>query len=968
MAYHTPNFFVDELPPKKFLFGEAIYFLKEVDSDNTKMFVSNINKDIFEITNSRLIEQTARTVSGEISEDTGIIEFKRDDNSTYTVDLSYFIVEVPTKLSELENDGNGNGDPFVTESELGLSVVAKTGEYGDLLNKPALSEGEGTVVMSENIVDTLEDLRLVENPVEGETYEIRAHNTEGLDKNLGKGVFKFTKIPLSILEGYAIFRQDLRRLSGSFTKTPLSRTLNLDSGYGVNGVTPEGLIIGLRNNKSNETDRIKIKGEIPKDTFFYLFTENADVDDNLPESFDENFVIPDYNEIYILDDDGVFIRPNYENFDGVGYWERVIPEHGCVTPEMYGAIPTNFPTYYNKDNHKAIQKCFDNVFYPSRLNPNKSYYTSKELVIRRSKNYDSVYFAPYKVNAKRLAGVSSYGGTIFTDQNIVVIRQAGCDLQESTLNINTAMVKHHTRAAFKVDLGYQHRQKVFNLSVVGNEENLGYRDHIGTRAYVMDARDVSYDEDGVQLVVEDNYGARQGSFYFSSEINLMFYNCHTGIWRTKDKPGTSEFYGAFTNGLQFNIVDFQKTKRVINIEKFMGSCSYECRTFQADNNLSRAQREVTPWVLLKGNSYFDGFPMDFTATNNEWKFYKDGEGVEEYIFEDALGSDWEDSVTEEDDYFDNGTIDGVRFEARRLWRPLYFVNLEGENIELGKLSKLEAKRRPHIFQNLEMIQGSPALDILNSSLIIPNRPRTRSTGAFIEKLENNLLFANRESQNYYVKGFTNDGSWEYEDFLEKSEGVKPEQSSISINNPEGCFEVSKGLTTVSFEVGSNTQTDYVEIHLDGTNPRLRNAKKLYVTLESQAGMPKQIQATLANNKKPINSERITGTKTFTFKVESSTDVYIIRFIGFSTSTFEQESEDTAIVDEDPIGIGSYSIQSISTEHPLGSGVLPYLHRGGDQTILGDQTFIEGKGPVLSHNGKEYRLIVDANENLTITEI
>jgi hypothetical protein len=969
MAYHTPNFFVDELPPKKFLFGEAIYFLKEVDSDNTKMFVSNINKDIFEITNSRLIEQTARTVSGEISEDTGIIEFKRDDNSTYTVDLSYFIVEVPTKLSELENDGNGNGDPFVTESELGLSVVAKTGEYGDLLNKPALSEGEGTVVMSENIVDTLEDLRLVENPVEGETYEVKSHNLEGLSENLGQGLFKFTKIPLLTIEGYVSFDPQRRRLLGSYSSTPLSRTLNVDSNYGVNGVTPEGWIIGIRNHSSNRNERIKVKDQVPTDSFFYLFTENADVDDNLPESFNEKIRLPDYNEVYMLDDDGVFIRPNYKNFDGVGYWERIMPEHGCVTPEMYGAVPTDFPTYYEKDNHKAIQKCFDNVFYPSRLNPNKSYYTSKELILRRSKNYDSVYLAPYKHNSRRITGVNSYGGTIFTDKNIVVVRQAGCDLQESTFNINTSMVKHHTRAAFKVDLGYQNRQKVFNLSVVGNQKNLGYRDEIGTKAYVMDSRDVSYDEDGVQLVVEDNYGARQGSFYFSTEINLMFYNCHTGIWRTKDKPGTSEFYGAFTNGLKFNIIDFQNTKQAINIERMISNSSYECTTFQTNNNVTRIQRQTTPWVVLKGRCYFDGYPMDMKASSNRWNFYKDGEGIDRDIFEDTITTNWQNTVSNEDDYFDNGTIDGIRFEARRLWNPYHFVRFEGDNIELGRLAKLEAQRRPYMFQNLEMIQGNTSLDLTNSSFIIPNRPRTNISGTFIEKLENTLLFANRSSENYYVKGFTNDGTWEYKDFLELSEGSKPEQSLISVDNPEGCFEVSKGLTEINFEVGSNTETDYVELHLDGNQGRLRNSSRLYITLRSQAGMPKQIQVNIADNKEPLTVEKITGTRTFTVRVHDSTNKYIIRFIGFSKDTFEKESEDTAVVDEETYTRSSYVIQSISTENPIGSGVLPYLHRGGDQTVLGDQTFIEGKGTILTaNNGKEYRLVVDGSGNLTTIEV
>ena len=907
------------------------------------------------------------------NKDNSIFKIANKDNTSETevVFESEIVFKIENKQANFYTAyDNGQSFTEVIAVNGNLRSARNSIKEDNISSLPTHNEGIiPPINIEKNVVNTLEDLRAIKNPVEGEIYEVKSHNTEGLDKNLGQGIFKFTKIPLCTLEGYTFFDSQRKRLLGSFSSTPLSRTLNVDSNYGVNGITPEGWIFGLRNRSHNRTERIKAKGQVPTYTNFLLFTENADVDDNLPESFSEQFVLPNYNEIYMLDDDGVFIRPNYENFDGVGYWERIMPQHGCVTPEMYGAIPTDFPVYYEKDNHKAIQKCFDNVFYPSRLNPNKSYYTSKELILRRSKNYDSVYLAPYKQNSRRITGVNSYGGTIFTDKNIVVVRQAGCDLQESTFNINTSMVKHHTRAAFKVDLGYQNRQKIFNLSVVGNEKNLGYRDEIGTKAYVMDARDVSHNEDGVQLVVEDNYGTRQGSFYFSTEINLMFYNCHTGIWRTKDKPGTSEFYGAFTNGLKFNIVDFQNTKQVINIERPIGNSSYQCTTFQTRSNITREHRKIAPWVVLSGNSYFEGFPMDFKRNESSWSFYQNGQGVDIAIFEDAVGSDWEDSVNEEDDYFDNGTIDGVRFEARRLWRPLYFVSFQGENIELGRLAKLEAQRRPNIFKNLEMIQGNPALDLTNSRFTIPNRPRTNISGTFIEKLENNLLFANRESENYYVKGFTNDSTWEYKDFLELSEGTKPEQSLISVDNPEGCFEVSKGLTEVNFEVGSNTETDYVELHLDGNFGRLRNSSRLYITLRSQGGMPKQIQVNIADNKEPLTVEKITGTRTFTIRVHDSTDKYIIRFIGFSKDTFEKESEDTAVVDEETHTRSSYIIQSISTENPIGSGALPYLHRGGDQEILGDQTFIAGKGIVLiADNRKEYRIVVDGAGNLKTIEL
>lgn len=69
--------------------------------------------------------ELARLVSGTVDEN-GIATYVRDDQTTFTVDFSGFLgAAMPSKTSDLENDGNGLGKPFITDAYPQLEVDNK---------------------------------------------------------------------------------------------------------------------------------------------------------------------------------------------------------------------------------------------------------------------------------------------------------------------------------------------------------------------------------------------------------------------------------------------------------------------------------------------------------------------------------------------------------------------------------------------------------------------------------------------------------------------------------------------------------------------------------------------------------------------------------------------------------------------------------------------------------------------------
>ncbi len=125
---------------------------------------------------------------------TSVGTFKANATSDTTIDIS-----VPTKTSELTNDGSDNTSAYVELDD--LATVATTGSYGDLLNKPtidsSLSEASTNAIQNK-VVSTALDNSVMTGLSVNANPSTTTVQLDGSNKNLYSGATTTANIPLPV--------------------------------------------------------------------------------------------------------------------------------------------------------------------------------------------------------------------------------------------------------------------------------------------------------------------------------------------------------------------------------------------------------------------------------------------------------------------------------------------------------------------------------------------------------------------------------------------------------------------------------------------------------------------------------------------------------------------------------------------------------------------------------------------------
>lgn len=125
---------------------------------------------------------------------TSVGTFKANATSDTTIDIS-----VPTKTSELTNDGSDNTSTYVELDD--LATVATTGSYGDLLNKPtidsSLSEASTNAIQNKAVSTALDNSVMTGLSVNANPSTTTVQ-LDGSNKNLYSGATTTANIPLPV--------------------------------------------------------------------------------------------------------------------------------------------------------------------------------------------------------------------------------------------------------------------------------------------------------------------------------------------------------------------------------------------------------------------------------------------------------------------------------------------------------------------------------------------------------------------------------------------------------------------------------------------------------------------------------------------------------------------------------------------------------------------------------------------------
>lgn len=509
-------------------------------------------------------------------------------------------------------------------------------------------------------IQTIADLRAYDtrNLDEGDKVIVKAHNANGLDKEFGGGTFVWKTTPLFTLLTEIGTTNSEDALVVNIT--PLTEGLSARWQFGEKIIFENGMTTNIAVTQSAVDSRPH-----PDEVSAYGVGETQIL---LRDRSAQNEVIPANLKAYRQDDDGVYIRPNFADFDGHGYWQRVMND-GTVTPQMYGAIPNNSPRDGAiNDATSAIQKAFDSWFNV-RIGGG-SFYISSTLYLQITKDviHEGANRAFHLTGRRKTFSYGKQQGVIYTDQDIRMI-ECQCRCKYVGM-LDTTEAPAHDKEAFAVMMKFDHHIDI-NLYVRGSIDYIQGNENIdsGTKAFriVSDETPTNNDE------INSN-----GGYVTFSDVKVTAIGCQSVISHTPYVDGSADpsFGSSFSNTTNFYAVG-DYCKRLydfyarFSISKFEGILQERLEEAVDDGSGADRRAILMPasWTnqqtldyaackLERGEgSYLDVFlwdiyqrkPYDFGGTvsyneliNTGWKFGPNTQ--KQAIVYDSIGGNTFDSV------------------------------------------------------------------------------------------------------------------------------------------------------------------------------------------------------------------------------------------------------------------------------------------------------------------------------------
>lgn len=814
---------------------------------------------------------------------------------------------------------------------------------------------------------------------------------EILQKGEGSNYYVYRTTPVtSLVSGNTNIGQPNESLTGAerddYEIAPLPYNVPTHIYYGTNFRAENGAIVGLRLGRqavdSNKNSFIE-KGTTNLNESGYV---NAQVF-TLTDLGVKTFALPTTKygtlssdsiqvgeKFYPLDDDVTIIRPEYESFDGNGYWQLVTPDKNHLTPADAGGHSTVSAEQEPFDSRDALQKIFHNIYYPVKISKG-GWYVSDSVFLDIHKEYISEgnkIPKRYEGSGRDFNLYNYSSGVIWTNRNINVIVNGTEVLNTVQLNIDCQNIKAHTKAAFKIDSRARNRIDDLDLVIRGNKQSLGFRPNIGTKGILLDPEDAQRRPlREVQNGYKDSFGVCYGLF---AKVNIE--GCASAFWRKPDIPNIN----FFTNGLKVIVTHNDWNKQLFVVERSTGQAELVTNTYQTRPLLGKNEYAKKPTYLLQGKIYTEGFPMDFMVDKDSIKIFINGEEpqITRDIYDNVLPNDETDlrnNYLDSDGRYEE-VVGSDTYTFVELHYPQYFVDFVSEDVTPGPFMARAITRRPDIFKRVENIQSSDS--VLPHIQNIRQNIFNTDEGTVPEFLYNNLMFIDKRADEFYFKAFESKlldtTDIDIENYTEKSEGNLIENTEITIDNPIGCFNFGEGKTRINFGDNVNPETDFVEIFIKGN---AYDSNEYIKFLLSNVGVndryPKKIQVIVKQGndvKSNITTdlENIKGLKSFKlgrFDTASVNDTLIIRFIGLEHIFAQEIIED--IVDQNlgeeidnTFSGGSYSVVNIS-QLPRFFNNINFLHKGGDQVKEGNLEFTYPNSPVFRNSGGDkYKLQLDSN--------
>lgn len=465
------------------------------------------------------------------------------------------------------------------------------------------------------VVDTIADLRAVEDMNDGDVVDLRGHTQQ----KFGGGEFEWQVGELFAINnvgGYSAGQQNI-------TITALSEGVPADHNYGTNVVFENGSTGTIISNPAATGESPygnRVRGYAEGDTEI-KFILDADVVDG--------------EKAFFADDNGMFARPDFVGFDGIGVWRRMFDEWE-VNPMMYGGIPNNSP--YDgaiNNSYQALQDCFDSMYDVSV--EGGSYYTDQTLIVRRNKKYehkgDYLAFKGFGRNRRERAAFGRMIGVIYTDQDIDLIQLWGMCKYKGLLDVS--QVPFHYKAAMRAMAAFRIVCEI-DIKVMGNRQALVDNDadeDLGTRAFVIDAETPAPSD-----------GNFSDSGYFAhSDVFVRAYGCYSIV-------GHTVYNGAintFTNSTIFKVYG-QEIVRGYDMKEAMASSVYEGDIQNVlevlPNNWTQAEKDAFAFndVQLSAAAYFNvrvadaGGRITHKITGNEFRL---GPQAQRQLDKDITGTE-----------------------------------------------------------------------------------------------------------------------------------------------------------------------------------------------------------------------------------------------------------------------------------------------------------------------------------------
>lgn len=491
------------------------------------------------------------------------------------------------KIIGNDNESTFNNGTSGTSGSDGIDGTSGIDGKNGLDGSSGTSGSSGVTILvnsdteGHNTVNTLSELRKIKTE-DGEIYKILSHNKDGLKENIGSGYYKFIKTPIFVLNNKIKFKKYKNKWIFNKSEKEINLFRSDNNIKGLTRTLPISKLIGLKL-ISNKDFLVEFISNLDKNIFKNSTKSRSSIIYSGNENPNKKVLDGDY--FYMADDNGIFIRPNYEGFDGVGYWERIL-EDDYVTPEMYGAISYNHSFEIKNINKKnifnskiAIQKCFDNLFYSVYIKSGY-YYVDNTLFIRINKQYKM-----------KFSGLSKhsyiFSGVIFTDKNINVLEIKKSSISNSTFNIDTTLASYNEKNGFIVSIKKEDvRMYDCEINFIGNSK-------LKINAFKVDSEG-------------------KASFRWS-RLKLRFLNVNKGVWVSSGNQ-------SIVSDLQFDIIRGENFKQYIVFDKKISNIKIFNESFKIKNVISYKEHLKLPVVKLNGdNIYIDGM---FVGANNPKKNYE----------------------------------------------------------------------------------------------------------------------------------------------------------------------------------------------------------------------------------------------------------------------------------------------------------------------------------------------------------